>query len=572
MYQRNAKKDSEIINTKTTFYVSSDGISTDGTNENYPMSYETAKTKTYLSGDTILFKKGDTFYGTFNPTVITVDDKITKISSYGEGKMPNITGYKIANSENSWQIHEEGIYKINLTDTQYFSGLMTVDTNSTNIGFLEDENGLKYGDKKSTLSELQSEYDFYCDGTYLYIKSDVNPYTKLGELKLATKTNLCIIKSNLKIENIKFSGTGAHGLVNSEEKVENVQISNNIIQDIGGSYLKGTTRYGNGIEFYGADVSNILVKNNIIRNVYDVGFTIQGPKGSAQKVIVKDNVLVSNTQDSEIWESGTATGVHSYEFKENISINSGFGWGYEARPDKYVSAHILFWGYNIEDTDIYFHNNIAYNPRRIYFIEQTNGTNIFFKENDYIKSDYNTYMITENTTIFRDYYKIAEKDDFISEYNKDHNSTFSLIEVDSNIVNVATTSNDIKEINKLFNKEVEEESEEDAKVEENIPEDKLQNNNSNVSNKVQTGNISVNSNITVIPQDSNNVKVENGIEEIQKEDEDNTVNESNNTDIIEQQENIIEEGKTPNIKTIVVITTTLISISIICYIVYHKLK
>ena len=54
--------------------------------------------------------------------------------------------------------------------------------------------------------------------------------------------------------------------------------------------------------------------------------------------------------------------------------------------------------------------------------------------------------------------------------------------------------------------------------------------------------------------------------------EDNTVNESNNTDIIEQQENIIEEGKTPNIKTIVVITTTLISISIICYIVYHKLK
>ena len=100
----------------------------------------------------------------------------------------------------------------------------------------------------------------------------------------------------------------------------------------------------------------------------------------------------------------------------------------------------------------------------------------------------------------------------------------------------------------------------------------LQANNSNVSNKVQTGNISVNSNITVIPQDSNNVKVENGIEEIQKEDEDNTVNESNNTDIIEQQENIIEEGKTPNVKTIVVITTTLISISIICYIVYHKLK
>ena len=97
-----------------------------------------------------------------------------------------------------------------------------------------------------------------------------------------------IVTEIISIENIKFSGTGAHGLVNSDDTVENVEISNNIIQDIGGSYLNGTTRYGNGIEFYGVDASNITVKDNIVRNVYDVGFTMQGTKGSGKNVVVKD--------------------------------------------------------------------------------------------------------------------------------------------------------------------------------------------------------------------------------------------------------------------------------------------
>ena len=450
MYQKNAAKESEIINVKHTYYVSSTGTSTAGTDENNPMSYETAKSKAYISGDTILFKRGDTFYGTFEPTIVKVDDKITTISSYGEGELPNITGCKIVNSEEAWQLQEEGIYKIDLTDTQCFSGLMTTSANSANIGFLEDKNGIKYFNKKSELSQLENEYDFYCDRNYLYIKSDENPYKKLGELKLATKTNLLIVQSNLKIENMMFSDTGAHGLVNSDETIENVEISNNIIQNIGGSYLNGTTRYGNGIEFYSADVSNIVVKDNIIRNVYDVGFTMQGTKGSGKNVVVKDNAFVSNSQDSEIWENGSATGIESYEFTNNISINVGRGWGYEARPEKYVTAHILFWGYSLENTDIYFHDNIVYNPRRIYFIEQTYGTNVFFKENDYIRSDYNRYFMEEDATIFRDSYKIAEKDDFIGEYKKDEHSTFILTKVKEEIANIAANTQAIAEIRELF--------------------------------------------------------------------------------------------------------------------------
>lgn len=452
MYQRFAEKESVIKNTTTTYYVSATGTSETGISADAPMSYETAQRKTYFSGDTILFKRGDTFYGSFSPKICTINDKITTISAYGEGELPTFCAYKIADSASCWQAHGEGIYKVYLKDINAFSGLNTTDDNSCNIGFLEDESGKKYYKRCTSLS-LSDEYDFYCDGSYLYMKCHENPYTCLGTLKMATKTNLLAVKSHMKINNIRICGTGAHGMVGCDTNTDNLVISNCVIEDIGGSYLhaNGTTRYGNGIEFYNTNASNLVIKNNIIRNVYDVGFTIQGTAGSGKNVTVTNNFFANNSQDSEIWESGSATGISNYQFNNNISVNQGRGWGYEARPDKYVAGHILFWAYGIEgDTDIYFHHNIVYNPRRLYFIEQTNGTNIYFKEKNYIKSDYNTYLLAEDTKLFRDSYTFYEKDTFIEEYNKDAHSVFSLMEVDESILNMASNSNDIKTLNGLF--------------------------------------------------------------------------------------------------------------------------
>lgn len=284
---------------------------------------------------------------------------------------------------------------------------------------------------------------------------DKNPYEELGNLKAVVKSNLMILHSNMEIDNIGFSYCGGHGLVGSDDSEENIKINNCIIENIGGSYLhkNGDTRFGNGIEFYGCNAKNILVKDNIFRNIYDVGFTVQGAKGSGNNIDVCNNIFINNTQDSEIWENGSATGIVNYTFHNNISINQGRGWGYEARPDKYAAGHILFWGYNIKNTDISFDNNLVYNPRRLYFIEQTNGTNIFFKQNDYIKSNNNTYFMAEDSTIFRDSYKISEKNLFIEEYNKDKNSVFNSLVVDENITKISNISNDINEIRRLFEKE-----------------------------------------------------------------------------------------------------------------------
>ena len=74
-------------------------------------------------------------------------------------------------------------------------------------------------------------------------------------------------------------GSGWDG-IRRKGKNENVEIINNIIEDIGGSFLSENERYGNAITFFETDVKNLKIHKNIIRNIYDVAFTIQGNKGS----------------------------------------------------------------------------------------------------------------------------------------------------------------------------------------------------------------------------------------------------------------------------------------------------
>ena len=140
------------------------------------------------------------------------------------------------------------------------------------------------------------------------------PYKELGELKLAPRFNILILSSNLKVEDLHIQGTGAHGILGSENINENIEIVNNIIEDIGGSFLDGKVRYGNGIEIYESDVKNVKIHKNIIRKVYEVDYNIQGNKGSGTNISVSKNIFCLNSQDSEIWEVSKATGVYNYTF------------------------------------------------------------------------------------------------------------------------------------------------------------------------------------------------------------------------------------------------------------------
>jgi hypothetical protein len=395
----------DLIANKNTYYVSTNGNSEGGLSEKHPMDYETLKSMTFKSGDKILFKRGDIFYGSFELWHVIVDNSITTLSAYGDTQKgrPILSAYKIIN-------------KIDLTNVTKFSGVKDITPDSTKVGFMEINNKTKYYNLKANLSELTQPYDFCSDDRYLFVRTNgATPFEELGELKLASKIKILVIDSNVKIENLHLLGTGYHG-IRGKKINENVEIVGNVKENIGGSFLEENERYGNGINFFETEVKNVKIHKNIIRNVYVVAFTIQGKQGCGTNVTLTKNIFCLNSQDSEIWETHAATGVYNYFFDDNISFMQGRGWGYLARKDQYCASHILFWGYNFDDnvtqkTDIYFRHNYVYNPRRIYYITTQKNTDIFFQKENCIKSDFNHYYMNNDSFVYNNIYDFPSRND-----------------------------------------------------------------------------------------------------------------------------------------------------------------
>ena len=96
------------------------------------------------------------------------------LSSYGDknkGK-PILSAFKIANKKESWEKESDNIYKIDLTNINKFSGVKDTNPYINIIGFMETKNKTKYYNLKSNLSELTEPYDFYCDETYLFVRTN----------------------------------------------------------------------------------------------------------------------------------------------------------------------------------------------------------------------------------------------------------------------------------------------------------------------------------------------------------------------------------------------------------------
>lgn len=388
-----------------TYYISTDGISENGLSEYTPMSMDTAKTKIYSAKDRILFKRGDTFYNNIDFSVSEDikknQDEIVKIANYGEGNLPLplISAIKKAdiNSTNYWTWEEQNkLYKIDLSQLIGFNTSNDEWNNFYNIGFIEciknNEHNKLYSVKQS-LEELNEDGEFYCNAEYvddtikyryekyLYIKAsngskDKAPTEIFGDMIFAGNVALISIRDNVEISGLNLKYTGGHAIkVNN-----NIYIHDNVIDNVGGSLLSTNprVRYGNGIELFNSG-SNTIVEKNIIRNVYDVAFTMQGQTEPWKNVKVINNIFVANSQNSEIWASqkdgAIAEPVEGYIYDSNISINQGRGWGYFARPNKKTAAEILFYGYKPTTIEMTVSNNISFNARRLYYTVINNKVN-----------------------------------------------------------------------------------------------------------------------------------------------------------------------------------------------------
>ena len=450
-------KDTEL----KTYYVSADGISKDGTDINNPMSLEEANKKTYYGNEKVLFKCGDIFYGTINFKVEASEEEMFYIGSYGEGEKPIISGANILINSIAWEKEENNIYKLDLSDYENFEGIKDKYGQSFNVGFIADEEGNIFGNRKETKEELQKQNDFFCEENYLYIKSNGNPSDILGKIKIACRYNLVNISSNTILDGLNIQYTGAHGISGNSDDLKNVYIHNCIIQNIGGSLvvLDSFSRYGNGIQFWN-HAENTLVENCIIRNVYDAGYTVQGNTTDTGFVnnICRNNIFVNCTYDIEMFACNkndlkSEPKLEGQVINNNISINQARGWGYDVRPVKLQSSILVLWKEQSlpQDANILMYSNKYFNFRNLFYKHDSDS---ILKEHyiESVHSDNNIMYLGEDSTLFC---KIGNYEDrlILEEYNQDQNSTFRLLS-DTEINQISNpeilNSNNYEEIKQYY--------------------------------------------------------------------------------------------------------------------------
>ena len=169
--------ENNTISGGTTYYISSEGTSNTGTDINNPMSLETANNKTFYGNDRILLKRGDIFYGYINFNIKADKENMVYIGCYGDENLerPIINGKTIVLNDEAWNL-EEDIYVLDLSDFSNLSGMGSKSSNPDNVGFIKDENGNIFANRKVSKDLLNKEYDFYCDDNYLYLKSSKKPH------------------------------------------------------------------------------------------------------------------------------------------------------------------------------------------------------------------------------------------------------------------------------------------------------------------------------------------------------------------------------------------------------------
>ena len=140
----------------TTYYVSADGKSTNsGTEEGAPIDLDTAKNKTFKSGDKVYFKRGDVFNDTFYFHVSGSQDNEVEFGAYGNEELPlpifttaryieeNASWTKVSGYSNIWKYtlaNASGYNKYDSNDKTY--DIPTLKEGIGNVGFLRDENNV----------------------------------------------------------------------------------------------------------------------------------------------------------------------------------------------------------------------------------------------------------------------------------------------------------------------------------------------------------------------------------------------------------------------------------------------
>jgi len=315
---------------------------TSGTNR-YFVTPEEFKNIKLASGDTVLFRRGETFRLGVSYSLTTG----VSYGAYGKGEKPVISGSVRDFADNSlWSTDDGFIWKTTLEAAL-----------AGNIVF----NGGEFvGIPQLTLDEVDNDGDFWFDSEnkifYLYLRQ-LNPGHRFDSIEISSVDTLFISwsgRKNIVIENLDFRYVAKHAI--NMIGCENVRITGCIFKWIGGAFAdtKGG-RYGNGIQFWNKAV-NCEISNNYLYQIYDSALTFQGSSvGVYTDITYTNNLIEYSSMNFEFWADqaeGSDVTISNIVFEDNILRFAGYGFAGIQRNNKGNQAFILGWYKQYEEGQI----------------------------------------------------------------------------------------------------------------------------------------------------------------------------------------------------------------------------
>jgi hypothetical protein len=223
------------------------------------------------------------------------------------------------------------------------------------------------GVKELSSGNLNSQGKFWVDSSQnrLWLYSASNPASYYSNIELALDRTMVNQndRSYLIYENLDLRYAGAHGFGGSS--THHLWIKDLDISYIGGGIQAGTTRFGNGIEFWENTHDN-TVERCRISQCYDAALTAQGQGTAAvYNIIWRNNIVTNSEYIFEFFEYDSGSNTHDLYFENNSCFGAGTGWSHAQRPDNNYGSFLQFWG-NLagQSASICIRNNIFQNSVR----------------------------------------------------------------------------------------------------------------------------------------------------------------------------------------------------------------
>ena len=336
------------------YYVSSStgDDNNDGLTEATAFKTVTKAMNLAVKGDAVLLKRGDMWRERFSTKAGTI------LTAYGTGAKP------IINANIHGDVADESLWTLveGTTDLWKYTrevpdvGNIVVNGNKTIEKFTA---GVKYRDNATyvgnvifdPVTHLKDDNYFMSlftevngnvanmDKSTLYVRCSAgNPGKVYDTIELCYRGHGIKNNANTTIDNIALFYAGSHGISSNGT---NVKFTNMEIGYIGGSAQNtnnGTmTRFGNGIEVYGA-CDNFVIDNCYVYQCYDAGITHQQQLGGGGNCVEQNVYFTNNVIDRCIYNieyfMGIADTPNTVRLMKNINYignllsRSGYGWGY----------------------------------------------------------------------------------------------------------------------------------------------------------------------------------------------------------------------------------------------------